>query len=119
MNTEHQAQKSLLLWWGFACKQWQIQESALFAIPNGGRRDAITGARLKKEGVRPGVPDLFLAVPRGKQHGLFIEMKKDGGRVSPEQREYIEMLARHGYSATVCVGSSAAIFEVEKYLRQK
>lgn len=36
----------------------------LFAIPDGGRRDAVTGAHLKAEGVRAGVPDMFLAVPR-------------------------------------------------------
>ena len=32
----------------------------LHAIPNGGNRSAVTGARLKAEGVKRGIPDLFL-----------------------------------------------------------
>ena len=36
----------------------------MYHIPNGGRRNKITGARLKAEGVVAGVPDVFLASPR-------------------------------------------------------
>ena len=46
----------------------------LFAIPDGGRRDAVTGAHLKAEGVRAGGPDMFLAVPRQNAPGLFPEL---------------------------------------------
>ena len=61
----------------------------LFAIPNGGARHIKTARELKAEGVRKGVPDLFLAYPHNGYSGLFIEMKKRyGGRVSPEQKAY-------------------------------
>ena len=58
----------------------------LFHIPNGGYRNKITAARMAREGVKAGVPDLFLPVSRYGKHGLFIEMKrKKGGRVRDEQ----------------------------------
>lgn len=44
-----------------------------FAIPNGGRRDAITGAMLKKEGVMSGVADLVLLLKGGVC--IFVELK--------------------------------------------
>lgn len=73
---EHNEQVALMKWWSLACNRYCIAESLLFAIPNGGNRDVVTGALMKAEGVRAGVPDLFLSVPRGAYHGLFIEMKK-------------------------------------------
>lgn len=48
----------------------------VFAVPNGGARDSVTGARLKAEGVRAGVPDLALVID-GKSH--FLEVKTERG----------------------------------------
>ena len=79
----------------------------LFAIPNGGARDVITGAILKREGVTAGVADLFLAVPRYKIGGeefcggLFIEMKAGKGRLTPGQVAFREALEPHGYKFVV------------------
>lgn len=89
----------------------------LFAIPNGGRRDPVTGARLKAEGVRAGIPDLFLPWPAGGMHGLFIELKASGGSPSPEQRRWIERLRAAGYRAEVCVGWEAAAEVLLGYLK--
>jgi len=105
-------------WWALAHQQFGIPEQLLFAIPNGGERNIIVAARMKKEGVRAGVPDLFLAVPRGEFHGLFIEMKKPkGGRVSDAQKGCIELLNETGYKSVVCNGCDAAIKEIMGYLR--
>src|SRR5688572_6150019 len=52
--TEHQEQCAVIQWWGHAHHSYQLPVFALFAIPNGGARDVITGARLKAEGVRRG-----------------------------------------------------------------
>ena len=73
--SEHQEQSAVISWWALAHRQYGLPEFALFAIPNGGARDVITGARLKAEGVRRGVVDLMLAKPNGTFSGLFIEMK--------------------------------------------
>lgn len=84
-------------------------EVLIFAIPNGGQRSAATGARLKAEGVVPGVPDLFIPA-----WGLFIEMKTLTGKVSPEQKAMIEYLQSVGYSAIVAKGANAAIAEIQR-----
>lgn len=58
-----------------------------YAIPNGGKRDVITAARLKAEGVVPGAPDLGFVLPFGL--AAFLEIKADKGRQSVSQ-EFIE-----------------------------
>lgn len=60
----------------------------LYAVPNGGRRDAVTGAKLKAEGVVPGVADLCLDVARKGWHGLRIELKTPNGRQSDAQKKW-------------------------------
>lgn len=88
----------------------------LFHIPNGGTRDAVEGKHLKQQGVKPGVPDLFLAAPSGQYHGLFIEMKTDTGRASEVQKYWIEQLNAAGYFAEVCHGWESAVRVLEWYL---
>lgn len=89
----------------------------LFAIPNGGRRHIKTAVDLKHEGVRSGVPDLYFAYPHRGYHGLFIEMKRRrGGRVSEEQKAYIDALIDKGYAVKVCRGCDEAFRELTAYL---
>ncbi len=101
-NIEHNEQCAVIKWWHWQCKILGFPEQLLFAIPNGGARSRITGAILKEEGVRPGIPDLFLAIPNSHYHGLFVEMKKPrGGKVSGAQSDAIAMLMDAGYMAIV------------------
>lgn len=76
----------------------------MFAIPNGGYRDKITAAKLKAEGVKADVCDVFLPVPCTSYCGLFIEMKKPGGTATPGQKSFIARALRRRYYAQVCVG---------------
>ena len=116
-DTEHAHQVALFAW---AKLQYRAYPELrwLYATPNGGARNPITAAKLQREGVRRGVPDLYLPVPRRGYHGLWIELKRPGRHaVSPEQREWIAGLNGHGYRAVVCVGWEAARAEIEAYLR--
>ena len=114
---EHAEQVALCDWWRPYARTHGIPESLLFAIPNGGRRDKITGARLKAEGVRAGVPDMFLAVPRQNAPGLFLELKKQkGGRVSENQKTMHEALSQAGYPVCICRGWDAAKRAIEDYI---
>ena len=89
----------------------------LWAIPNGGRRDAVTGARLKAEGVLAGIPDLFLSWPANGRHGLFIELKRQrGGKLSKSQQTAISALRNAGYRVEVCRGWVEAKQAIVDYL---
>ena len=56
-DEEHRLQSACVRWFRY---QFPALAHSLFAVPNGGRRDAATGARLKDEGVLAGVSDLVL-----------------------------------------------------------
>lgn len=117
MYTEHDEQVALMHWWSFAHKLFGVSEQLLFAIPNGGDRNILVAAKLKAEGVRAGVPDLFLAVPRGRYHGMFVELKKrDRGTVSKKQKIMIEILMESGYCSLVCHGWNGAMEAIKRYL---
>jgi hypothetical protein len=86
------------------------------AIPNGGARHPAVGARLKAEGVRRGVPDVFCWVARGSWHGLALELKTATGSVAPEQRAWHTRLQAAGYRVDVCRGWEAAWAALVDYL---
>lgn len=89
----------------------------LFHIPNGGKRDARTAAILKRSGVKKGVPDLCLPVPRNGYHGLWIELKVGANKPTFDQKRWLNELNRQGYLAKVCVGYSEAIQLITDYLK--
>lgn len=88
----------------------------LYAVPNGGDRHRAVAAKMKAEGVRPGVPDYALPVPRGGLHGLYIELKRLDGRASREQNEWIQGLRDRGYRAEVARGADEAWRILREYL---
>ncbi len=115
-QVEHQEQAALFEWVALQTKRWPELEN-IFAIPNGGYRHKTVAAKLQAEGVRAGVPDIFLAVSRAQWHGLFIEMKAGRNRPTPAQQEWIARLNRAGYAAVVCYGWLAARQIIEEYLK--
>lgn len=105
-HLEHQHQVALIAWARRVrlAPAPDVTEGAtiyeyLFAIPNGGRRSPREGARLKAEGVKPGVSDLLLPLRRGGYAGLWLEMKAPGEKPSKMQREWLDRMARAGYRA--------------------
>jgi len=114
--TENREQATLLSWATMQTGKYP-ELSLLFHIPNGGHRNAAEAARFKAEGVKAGVPDLFLPVARQGKHGLWIEMKRrEGGRVSEHQSEWIEQLREQGYAVEVCCGWEEASALLVTYL---
>lgn len=114
--TEHEEQKALFQW-ADAAKGTRPELRLMYAIPNGGHRHHAVAAKLKAEGVKPGVPDTCLPVARGGFHGLYVEMKRrDGGALLPEQRAWIADLNEQGYQAECCYGWDEARAVIEEYL---
>ncbi len=93
----------------------------LFAIPNGGLRNAREAARLKGLGVRAGVADLFLSYPSADgKHGLYIEMKApkgNGARVSDKQHAFLTRMMFANYQASVCYGWDEARIAIRQHLK--
>ena len=96
----------------------------LHAVPNGGSRGdneksrKIRGGQMKAEGLRDGVADIFWPVPRFPFPGLYIEMKRlKGGRVSPEQTEWMDALRAERYAVAVCQGWAMASDVITEYLK--
>ena len=75
-----------------------------------------------------GYPDLFIAEPRGKYHGAYIELKKAGTRIYKkdgtlvadqhirEQFDMLEQLRRKGYVAEFACGFDEAKEIIDNYL---
>ena len=82
--------------------------SCLFHIPNGGWRSKSTASRLKRAGVKSGMPDLCLPVAIGKYIGLWLELKTVTGKVSKVQTETHTRLRSFGHRVEVCVGAEKA-----------
>jgi len=108
-QTEHQLQCAIV-------QYCDVMHYPCFAIPNGGFRFRTTARMLKSEGVRRGIPDLFLAAPRHHWHGFFIECKTPGNHPSPWQQEWIILLNDNGYLVQVHNDLEQAIKEITWYM---
>ena len=115
--TESNEQQTLFEWAKRMEGKWP-ELALMYHIPNEGKRSARTGARLKAEGLRSGVPDICLPVARGGHHGLYIELKRrKNSRVTQDQLDWIADLVAQGYVAAVCRGCDEAIDLIISYLR--
>ena len=97
---ERQLQSQCFQWFRAEYPQYYYN---LFAIPNGGSRNIIEAANMKRSGTVSGVADALLAVPKSYQfdddcHGLFIEFKKDAkAKQTSNQSLFQESVEAQGY----------------------
>jgi len=115
-NPEHEHQKALFTWARLRTPH-QPELGNLFAIPNGARTSLSVAKRLKAEGLKAGVPDVFLAVPARGKAGLFIELKAGKNKPSKEQAIWLQKLSAWGYMCAVCYSWTEARDLIERYLR--
>ena len=82
----------------------------------------ITGAILKRKGVKKGIPDVLIfrahmwsqTLPDGildyaDRHGLAIELKAPGNYPTAEQRAWLERLQTEGWTVAVCRSLSQVV----------
>lgn len=116
-RSEHQEQVRFFNWVRERQGGWPELER-VFAVPNGGARHIAVATKLKKEGVRRGVPDILFPYQSRGHTGLAIEMKIKGGKVSDAQEDWIAYLRQQGWYAVVCWSAEEAIAALQWYLNR-
>jgi hypothetical protein len=88
-------------------------------VPNGGKRHVGVARKLKAEGVKPGCPDILIFTPPPAElhrRGFAIELKrKTGGRVSPDQEQWLRDLRALNWVALIATGADVAIKYLEAW----
>ena len=119
--SESEQQQMVVSWF-----RMQYPKEIIFAIPNGsmlgGQNRFKLATKYRKEGLLPGVSDLFIACPKGVYHGMFIEMKDKGktySSVSNEQKFFLESAISKGYLCGWAPGFDSAKEKIEDYMNQK
>tara|TARA_R110000772_G_scaffold263054_1_gene382580 strand:- start:55 stop:417 length:363 start_codon:yes stop_codon:yes gene_type:complete len=118
--SEHDHQAAVVNWFKLQYPQY---EKCIMSIPNGqmlgGRNKFALMNKLKKEGFKNGVSDLFIAVPKNGKFGLWIEMK-DAGKtqcsVSDDQQAHLDLMISVGYEGIWAAGSVIAIAAIKTYM---
>lgn len=113
-DEEHKLQVSMINWFRL---QYPSMRHNLFAIPNGGRRDAATGRRLKDEGVLAGVSDLILLKNNRCYGALLIETKTRKGIQRESQKEWESKITADGYKYVIVRSLDEFIEVVTDYLK--
>lgn len=98
--TEHELQKAYFAWVRLqAVRDWRYR--IIFAVPNAARRSYALAARMKAEGLLPGVPDVCVPLKTREGGVLFLEFKTGKGKLSKDQDEVIGYLRRAGNAVAV------------------
>lgn len=113
--SEAQHQRAVFAWAAVMSKRYPLL-GMMFHVPNGGYRNPREARNLRLQGVKPGVPDIILPIPRGNFHGLFIELKAEGGRLTLDQSNYLISLNNLGYMVKKCIGADDAIETIKAYM---
>ena len=125
---ESEEQAALFRWADMKVQIGEYRELALLnGSLNGVKLTIGQAVKAKKQGMKKGFPDIFLPVPRGNYHGLFIELKikpyrndKDRWvypKVSEEQKWWLNELTEQGYLAMICKGFDMAQNAILGYLK--
>lgn len=106
---EHKLQVSI-------CRYLDLTEKfPFFAIPNGGARHVLVAVKLKMEGVKRGVADMFWMISNDNWNGIFVEVKTKKGIKSEYQREFEREALKHGYYYAVVRSIEDCITLLEEF----
>lgn len=124
-SSEHNEQ-SLLFQWAKLNEKKYPALNMMFSVPNGGKLPYTKTGRgkiwspqrlsLVQEGLKKGVPDIFIAWPTKLYHGFFIEMKYGKNTTSEEQKMWITKLESAGYAVAICWSFEEARDKVIDYI---
>lgn len=109
--SEESIQKTVIQW---VRLQTKIKKLVLH-FPNEGKRSARYGRILKDMGLRPGVSDLFIAMPCRGFGGAWIELKSANGVVSIHQKEFLADMTEQNYFTAICRSIDETIKVIQWY----
>lgn len=113
MGAEGILQKACVEW--FELRYQNRGLGVIVSIPNEGRRNAKTGGRLKKMGLKAGFPDLMIIK---KSDILFIEMKTEHKKSTTSEKQDAMhcVLKKLSHKVIVCRSIDSFIGLVEKFM---
>lgn len=109
IRSEHVEQREFVQWFRQTHKGVLI-----YAIPNGGKRNPREALKLKVEGVTKGIPDLHIPAWL-----LWVEMKAEDGKVSPDQKEIAAYLEGEGHKVIFAWGKEDAVKQVTDFIKTR
>lgn len=116
-NFEDKLQEACVTWF-----KYQYPNEVIFAIPNGGSRNPIEAAKLKRTGTLAGVADLFIASGhegdylKEQSYGLFIELKIGKNKQTKSQVDFMLDIIAKGYRYSICRSVAEFMKVVNEYL---
>ncbi len=112
-----------------AYKEYQLQEAVAryldvlgvlwCHVANERKTSRIKGGRLKKAGVKSGVPDCLVFEPSGDYCGLAIELKVGRNKPSDTQIQFMLDMEKKGWKTAICWDLDSVIDLVDEYLNNK
>lgn len=111
-NQEHQIQVAI-------CNYLDYRNIPYFSIPNGGMRNIGVARKLKAEGVKAGVADLFIMQGNQLHNGLFIEVKTPTGRQQETQKNFEKNAFANHYCYEIVRSLDELIEKLNTYLKIK
>lgn len=94
----------------------KLPDRLLFAVPNGGSRHKVEAANMKHQGVKRGIADVILQIPKKGYASLCLEFKTSIGKQSRDQREYQRQVEMAGSKYVVVRSVEQAIRVMQQYL---
>ncbi len=91
-------------------------EPFCFHVANERKCTQMAGRLLKRKGVKPGVSDNFIAIPRGTFHGMFVELKIWPNKPTPLQELFINNMQSKSYYCVVAYSCEEAKLMINDYL---
>lgn len=123
---------------------WKYPGILVIHVPNGGSRNIIEATKLKRMGVKAGMPDIFIPLPKIDKkavidpscasleelnymyenplkgcffNGFFCELKAGKNKPTKIQKDMMQKLIDLGYYCCVCYSLDEYIKEWEAYVK--
>ena len=110
---EHKLQVGICKWLDYT------QDFFYFAIPMGGLRHRLVAIKLKMEGAKAGVADMFWMVSNENWKGLFVEVKIDKGKQSQSQKDFEAIAIKHGYYYAVVRSIEDCFYLISRFKKNE